>query len=219
MAGREAAGRALGQRGPHGASPGPFRPGLSGCHGDRPLSGPRRGPGGGRGVGPGGGASAGEGGRALRVPGFGCGHGPPRPGSLALRCRAPQSPWWSVRGGLAARALPGSRAWGSAPSFQGRRDIPPGRTAGPGFPAHIARFPLVCQLKALSPSYFCTTSSPSTNSAAKKTDAELELGPPLPTPPGRNWLISHQGAGRLGPRWGGAADPPAQHPPHTLLSG
>lgn len=37
---REAAGRALGQQGPHGTSPGPLKRGLSCCHGNRRLLGP-----------------------------------------------------------------------------------------------------------------------------------------------------------------------------------
>lgn len=81
-----------------------------------------------------------------------------------------------LEAGLAALAPRGSGAQGSATPSGSARIPPTPPTACPGFPVRTAaRSPLVRQPKALFPSYFCTTSSPATNPASKKTDAGLEL--------------------------------------------
>lgn len=101
--------------------------------------------------------------------------GPPTAGDPG-----PQPPWCSLRGGSGIAGVAGEQGAGVRALPPGSGDIPPPPpsppTARPGFPVHAAaRSPLVCQPKALSPSYFCNTSGPSTNTASKKTDAELEL--------------------------------------------
>ena len=184
LAGRGGRGRALGQLGPHGAFLWPPRLRLSGCRGNRRLSWW-----GGPGCGLGGrvpqAGYMGEGGPACGFQGVSCGHPPCDPWSLAPQRRGP--PGLSLSGPLGERSAGGHKAPESVRSLQGWGDIPR-PTACPGFPVHTAaRSPLVCQLKALSPSYFCTTSSRSTNSASKETCRAGAPGDPCR----RNWILSH----------------------------
>lgn len=116
--GRWTRARSLGQQGPHGASPGPPRQGLSCCHGNRLAPGAHCGLGG-RDLKAG---HSGEGGPAFGSQGVGCGHRPLRPLDLALQHRGLPG----LRG-VWQRGAADSRAQGSTPSLHGLRDTPPPR--------------------------------------------------------------------------------------------
>lgn len=112
-------------------------------------------------------AAGGEGGLARGFQEVTCGHRPLRPSeSSPPNCGVPRA---CLSGGpLGEGCLQvGTEHRGPSPSSPGSGrqppPPPPTPTAYSGFPVHtVARSPLLCQLKALSPGYFCTISSPST---------------------------------------------------------
>lgn len=110
-------------------------------------------------------AAGGEGGLARGFQEVTCGHRPLRPSESSPPNRG--VPRACLSGGpLGEGCLQvGTEHRGPSPSSpgSGRQPPPPTPTAYSGFPVHtVARSPLLCQLKALSPGYFCTISSPST---------------------------------------------------------
>lgn len=125
--GREAAGRALGQLAPHGASFLPPSPGLFGCHGNRRLSGPGRGLGGRN---PQTGYMGVPGGQLRPLPAL-------APGAWAPQRRGsprPQFLWRPPRRGV-CKAGTGRR---SPYPLSGVRVTSPPPTACLGFPIHTA---------------------------------------------------------------------------------
>lgn len=205
------AGRALGQRGPHGASLQLPRSGLSSCHGNRLALGARRGP-----------ARGGTRRRATRAR-----VGQPSGSRASLRPPPPADPWTvtlQLRGprGLSSW-LPswrrGWRRWRRGGAVRRGPQPPPARRASlPPRPQPVLVF------------LFAQQRVP--HSCASRKHCFPAISVPLPArlqtphlrkqmqgwssggPRGRDRLLSHQGAGRWGP--GSCLRP--QHPAKCLVN-